>query len=108
MQKIGSLRSINPYHPFLGMWVSIARQPLDYAGRMHAEQGLTRMQAIALYTINNARLMFLESETGSLEVGKRADVIELDRDLLTCPEQAIAETKVLRTHLDGRLVYASP
>ena len=108
MQKIGSLRSINPYHPFLGMWVSIARQPLDYVGRMHAEQGLTRMQAIALYTINNARLMFLESETGSLEVGKRADVIELDRDLLTCPEQAIAETKVMRTHLDGRLVYASP
>jgi cytosine/adenosine deaminase-related metal-dependent hydrolase len=50
-----------------------------------------------------------DKTTGSLEVGKRADLIVLDRDILTIDPDTIQETKVLATYLDGRLVYsASP
>jgi predicted amidohydrolase YtcJ len=105
MQKIGSLRSVNPYNPFLGMWTAVTRRAKGYDGRLHPEQALTREQALRFYTINNARLMFLEDHIGSLEEGKLADLVLVDRDLLTCPEDAIKDTKVIRTWVDGKLVY---
>ena len=45
--------------------------------------------------------------TGSLEVGKRADLVVLDRDMLTVDPESIEDTKVLATYLDGRLVYCA-
>jgi predicted amidohydrolase YtcJ len=105
MQKIGSLRSINPYNPFLGMWITVTRRAKGYQGQLHPEEALTRAQAIRFYTINNARLMFLEDRIGSLEPGKQADFIVIDRDLLACPEDAIGETQVLSTYLDGKRVF---
>src|SRR5262249_13881230 len=71
MQKIGSFRSINPYNPFLGMYVAISRRAKGYTGQLHSEEALTREQAIRFYTINNARLLFLEDRVGSIEVGKQ-------------------------------------
>jgi predicted amidohydrolase YtcJ len=105
MQKIGSLRSINPYNPFLAMWVAISRRAKGHEGQLHPEEALTRAQAIRFYTINNARLLFLEDRVGSLEPGKQADFIVIDRDLLTCPEDAIKETRVLSTYLDGKRIF---
>jgi hypothetical protein len=106
MQKIGSLRAINPYHPFLAMWVAITRRAKDFEGTLHPEEALTREQAIRFYTANNAFLLFREKDTGSLEAGKLADFIVLDTDLLTCPVDAIRETKVLRTFLTGKQIYS--
>jgi hypothetical protein len=105
MQKIGSLRSINPYNPFLGMWTAVTRKGRWREGPLHPEEALSREEALRLYTTNNARLMFLDGECGSLEEGKMADLAVLDRDLLTCPEDAIRETQVLRTYLGGKLVF---
>ncbi|HEY8505089.1 MAG TPA: amidohydrolase family protein, partial [Gemmataceae bacterium] len=105
MQKIGSFRSVNPYNPFLGMQTAITRKARWYEGRLHPEEALTREQAVRFYTINNAYLMFLEDQVGSLEPGKLADLIVIDRDILTCPEETIRDTKVLRTYLGGKLVY---
>lgn len=105
MQKIGSLRSINPYDPFLGMWTAITRRARWYEGQLHPEEALTREQAIRFYTINCAQATFREKLVGSLEKGKRADFIVLDTDLLTCDVDAIRKTQVLRTYLDGRLVF---
>lgn len=107
MQKIGSLRSINPYNPFLGMWVAISRQAKDYQGQLHPEEALTRAQAIRFYTINNAHLLFLEDKIGSLEAGKQADFVVIDRDLLTCPELEIRDTQALATYLDGKKVFGN-
>lgn len=101
MQKIGSLRSVNPYNPFLGMWIAVTRTARWHDAPVHREQALTRQQMIRFYTINNAWLMRMEEDIGSLEVGKRADFIILDRDVLTCPEDDIRSTRVLSTWLDG-------
>jgi predicted amidohydrolase YtcJ len=105
MQKIGSLRSVNPYNPFLGMWITITRQAKRYDGQMHSEEALSREQAMRFYTNNNAYILFLDSVAGSLEAGKLADMIVLDRDLLTCPVDEIKSAGVLRTYLGGRLVH---
>jgi len=105
MQKIGSLRSINPYNPFLGMWVTITRQAKGYTGQLHPEEALSREQAIRFYTRNNAYLLFREKEIGTLEKGKLADLIVLDRDLLTCPVDEIRDTQVVETYFSGKRVY---
>jgi predicted amidohydrolase YtcJ len=105
MQKIGSLRSNNPYNPFLGMATAVTRKAKNYGGRLHPEEALTREQALQLYTINNARVLGREDQLGSLEPGKLADLVVIDRDLLTCPEEKIAGTQVLRTYVGGKLVW---
>jgi predicted amidohydrolase YtcJ len=107
MQKIGALRAVNFYHPFLAMWVAITRQAKNFEGALHPEEALTREQAIRYYTANNAYLLFREKDTGSLEAGKLADFIVLDTDILTCPAEAIQHIKVTRTYLAGRLVHSS-
>ena len=105
MQKIGSLRSVNPYNPFLAMATSITRKAKWYEGTLHPEEALSREQAIRFYTINNAWLLFSDNRVGSLAPGKLADFVVLDTDLLTCPEDAMARTQVLNTYLGGKLVF---
>jgi len=105
MQKIGSFRSINPYNPFLGMWITLTRQPRWTDQPLHPEQRITREQAIRLYTTSNAYITFSEKEKGSLESGKLADLIVLDRDILTCPIDDVKDIQVERTYLGGKLVY---
>lgn len=69
---------------------------------------LTREQAIRLYTINNAFLTFEEARKGSLEAGKLADFIVLDRDILRCPVDEVKDIKVEATYLGGARVYLRP
>ncbi|MCL5282074.1 MAG: amidohydrolase [Planctomycetes bacterium] len=105
MQKIGSLRSNNFYDPFLAMWTAVTRQARWYEGQLHPEEALSREQVIRFYTINCARALFQDRYVGSLEKGKLADFIVLDTDLLTCPPDAIRSAKVLRTYMDGKVVF---
>ncbi|NLT69916.1 MAG: amidohydrolase [Verrucomicrobiaceae bacterium] len=105
MQKIGSLRSVNPYNPFLGIWTTLARHPRWMGDSLRPEQIIERADAIRLYTINNAWLTFEEKEKGSLEAGKLADFIVLDRDILTCPLDEVREITVRETWLGGQPVY---
>jgi predicted amidohydrolase YtcJ len=105
MQKIGSFRSVNPYNPWLGMWIAVTRKAKHLDAPMHPEEALTREQAIRMYTVNNARILFLEHATGTLEKGKAADLILVDRDPLTCPIDDLSQTAVLKTWLAGKLVY---
>lgn len=105
MQKIGSLRSVNPYNPFLGMATAVTRRSRQFERPLHPEEALTREQAIRFYTINNARLLACEERLGSLETGKLADFIVLDTDLLTCADDAIAKTQVVQTYVGGKRIY---
>ncbi|MGX5174883.1 amidohydrolase [Aliikangiella sp. IMCC44653] len=61
--------------------------------------------AIKAYTINGAYVMRQEQKTGSLEVGKFADIIILDQNLFSIPTTQIGQTKVLTTILDGKIIF---
>ncbi len=105
MQKVGSLRSINPYNPFLGIQTAVTRRSKWHPVPLHPEEALSREQALRFYTSNNAYLLFNEHLTGTLEPGKFADLVVLDTDLLTCPDDKIGTTQALRTYLAGKLVF---
>ena len=62
-------------------------------------------QMIASFTINGAYASFLEKETGSIEVGKSADVVVLDRNLFAVPADEIAKSRVLLTLFQGQEVF---
>ena len=106
MQKIGSLRSVNPYNPFLGMWTALTRQPRRTDRPLHIEQVLSREQVLRLYTINNAWLTFEETQKGSLAHDKLADFVVLKQDILTCPVDEVRDITVSATYLSGRCVYS--
>jgi predicted amidohydrolase YtcJ len=79
---------------------------VEGAAPLNPDQRLSREEAIRFYTINNARLHCEEDEKGSIEVGKLADLILVDRDPLTCPEDDLPSTKVLWTMVGGKTVYS--
>ncbi len=97
-------RAVNPYNPFLGLWTEVTR--LTVAGKViHPEQRITRAEALKTYTIWPAYLQFAEKERGSIEAGKLADLVVIDRDYLTCPEEQIKDIQPVMTILNGRVVY---
>jgi predicted amidohydrolase YtcJ len=89
------------------MWVALTRQT-ERGGTHNPGQRLTREQAIRFYTINNARLNFEESRKGSLEPGKYADLIMIDRDILRCPVGDMRTTRVVMTMVGGKVVWEAP
>src|SRR5207245_1820389 len=105
MIKLDSLQATNPWNPWLGMWVTLARIT-ERGTILTPEERLTREQAIRLYTINNAYLHHQENEKGSLEVGKLADLIVLDRDFLTCHPSLIPQIQAIYTIMAGKEVIS--
>ena len=75
------------------------------ANGFQKEHALSREQAIRGMTIWAAKAAFEEKEKGSLEVGKAADFILLDKDLMKCKEEDVLNTKVLSTYINGERVY---
>jgi predicted amidohydrolase YtcJ len=108
MQKIGSLRSINPYNPWLGMATAVTRRTRGMDEPLHPEEALSRDESIRMYTSWNAHVLKMEKDAGSLERGKLADLIVIDRDILSCPPEEIRETRVLSTWVGGREVWRAP
>ena len=104
MLKIAPERAINLYDPFLGIWTLLTRSPRWTDKTLTPEQTISREEAIRFYTIDSAYVLRSERDKGSLEPGKLADFIVLDRDILHCPVDDIRETKVLETWLGGKKV----
>ncbi|HZV33027.1 MAG TPA: amidohydrolase [Verrucomicrobiae bacterium] len=103
--NLDSLNSCNPWNPWLGIWTVLTRQTAQNDGIYIKDEQLSREEAIQFYTINNARLHFEEHKKGSLEVGKLADLIMLDQDILKCPVDDIRNTRVKLTIVDGKVVW---
>ena len=106
MIRMDPIASTNPWDPWLGIWIAVTRKAEGIAP-LNPDQRLTRAEALRFYTINNARLHFEEHEKGSIEPGKLADLILVDRDPLTCPEDDLPATKVLWTMVGGKVVYSA-
>ena len=105
MTASGTDSPVTPYPPFPCLWASIARETEIGKVCLGEDQKVTREEAIRMYTINGAHISFEQDIKGSLEPGKLADIIILDRDILTCPEPDIKDTVVLETILGGETVY---
>jgi hypothetical protein len=95
-------------NPFEGMQGLVTRaDPLGRApGVLWPEQAISAAEALEVFTINAATAMGLGEETGSLEVGKSADFVVLDRDFVAGPADEIIRTRVRETWFAGRQVYA--
>jgi predicted amidohydrolase YtcJ len=78
---------------------------VKYAGRLNAQNDLPRAFALRAITMNAAYELHQDEVTGSLEAGKLADLIVLDRHVLAVPAAQIAQTRVLLTMVGGRIVY---
>jgi predicted amidohydrolase YtcJ len=68
---------------------------------------LSRQEAVRGFTLDAAYSAFMEQDVGSLEAGKRADFIVLDKNIFETPVANIPAIKVLQTWLDGGLVYSN-
>jgi predicted amidohydrolase YtcJ len=77
----------------------------EFAGTLGPYPGMPRAAVLRAATINAAYTLRQEADTGSLEVGKLADLIVLDRNFMTIPAEDIANIKVLQTVVGGRVVY---
>jgi len=95
---------ISPFKTFLAAVFRIDDKGFPNDG-FQKEQGLTREQTIRGMTIWAAKAAFEENEKGSLEIGKAADFIILDTDLMGCKREDVLKTKVVATFIDGRKVY---
>ncbi len=103
----GSDWSVSSMNPLDAIQVAVTRRALDdTTGKAWIAEELVDLPTmLAAYTINGAFVNHQEKNTGSLEVGKAADVIVLDRNLFQIPPHEIHRAKVLLTLLEGREVY---
>jgi predicted amidohydrolase YtcJ len=98
------VEEINPFKTFLA---AVARKDAKGypADGFQKENALTREQTIRGMTIWAAKSNRMEKQVGSIEVGKKADFILLDKDLMKVPEDSILHVKVLKTYLNGERVH---
>ena len=103
----GSDWSVSTANPFVQIEVAVRRSDPEKADGavLLSEQAVSLAQAIEAFTINSAWVNRLEAQTGSLEVGKAADLIVIDRNLFEIDPREISETRVMMTMVDGKIVY---
>lgn len=104
---LGSDFPVEFVNPMLGFYAAITRQDAhgQPQGGWFPDQILSRTEALRGFTLDAAYAAFQEKELGSLEVGKWADFVVLDRDIMTVPAKEVLETKVLETWIGGKRVY---
>jgi len=96
-----------PSPPLVGIMIGVLRcipgdpDPNEILG---SQERMTLPDMIASFTINGAYANFIEDETGSIEVGKKADLVVLERNLFDIPTEEIGDVKVLMTMFEGKAV----
>ena len=94
--------TINPFHSL--WWVTSGKV---FPNKKSIKNTVSRQAALIAHTRNNAFLLFKENDLGSIEVGKWADLVVLDRDYMTVPVDEIREISPLQTIIRGEIVYSS-
>lgn len=103
----GSDWTVAPINPLLGVYAAVTRRTLDDRNPLGWVPGekITVEEAMKSYTIANAYASFDESKKGSLETGKLADLVVLDRDIFAIPPVQVPQAVVLYTIVGGKIVY---
>ncbi|MVW89237.1 amidohydrolase [Pseudomonas sp. PB101] len=111
----GSDWPVDPLDEFLALKVGVTRSgdPTNphsygpkYAGRLNADPALSRAEVLRSITLSAAEQLKLEAVLGSVEVGKFADLIVLDKNFMQVPEEELARNDVLLTLVGGKVVWA--
>jgi predicted amidohydrolase YtcJ len=108
---MGSDWAVSTANPLLEMEVAVTRVSdlhRDERSPFLPEEGIGLIEALAGFTVGTAWVNHLEAEVGSLEVGKAADLVVLDRDLFDRAAGAIGEARVVATFIDGVAVHETP
>jgi predicted amidohydrolase YtcJ len=106
----GSDWNVSTADPFYQMETAITRVDADTHATQpfNPEQAVTLEQAINAFTLGSAYVNHQDRETGSVEIGKLADLIVLDRNLFEIEPQRISDTQVVLTLFEGKPVFGSP
>ena len=100
--------NVAPWPPFLSLFfVTTGQTLLPGDEGVPPEERLTRLEALRSYTSDCAWFLDLEGKVGTLETGKYADLIVLDKDYFTVPDSEIWKIQSLLTVVDGRVVYGA-
>jgi predicted amidohydrolase YtcJ len=104
---LGTDFPVEDISPFKTFFAAVVRKDAKGfpEGGFQMENALSRQETLRGMTIWAAKAAFEENEKGSLEKGKAADFILLDKDLLNCGENEILQTKVKATYINGQKVY---
>ena len=100
----GTDAPVEDVDPIASYHASITRELAD-GSRFHPEQAMTREEALHSYTLANAWAAFEEEVKGSLTPGKYADIVVLDRDILTVSEDEVRDARVVLTIVGGEVRY---
>ena len=107
----GSDWPVDPLLPFRQIEMAVNREGDEiypyYPGPLHAQERIRLRASLRMHTANSAFQMHQLATTGTIEVGKKADVIVLDRDVESVPLTDVSTTEVLLTLLDGVAVHRS-
>ena len=108
----GSDWPVDPLDEWFALQVGVTREarsghPPEYSGRLGTDPGLPQDFVVKAITLNAAYELHEDRSIGSLEVGKLADLIVIDRDVEHVAPTEISATKVLRTVVGGKAVYDS-
>jgi len=100
---------VEPLNPMEGLYAAVTRKDrLGEEGEgWFPEQKINMEEAIKYYTLGSAYAQFMEDRKGKIKTGYLADIVIVDKDLLTIPENEIMKTKVDYTIVGGKVVYAS-
>jgi predicted amidohydrolase YtcJ len=103
----GSDWPVAPMEPLMGIYAAVTRRTLDNRNPNGwiPEQKITVAQAVHAYTVASAYAQFDEKIKGSVEPGKRADLVVLSRDIFHIDPVQIEDTHVDLTIFDGRIIY---
>ncbi|MGG0198406.1 amidohydrolase [Bacillus anthracis] len=96
------------FSPLAGIQMGITRtslQDINSQNALNPKEKVSLAEMIKSYTINGAYANFLEKETGSIKVGKKADLVVLDKNLFKIPKHDIHKTKILLTLLEGKETF---
>jgi predicted amidohydrolase YtcJ len=107
-EAAGSDVDVTPLSPWWGLWAAVVRKELQTGQVLVPEELITIQEALSLYRRNGAYAGFNEHETGSLELGKQADFIVVDRDDLTIPSDGLKDVVVLETWVGGQKIFENP